>query len=917
MIKKILPTKRHFFWILVTVLLVISVLAEAPSYVNPKTALAYPDYPANSDKVLVAPYDTITTGAANWGCASGICSDTSTRDYITIGQKYRIRESGTVSRIRIYTVSTTGLAQFYVKIWRKDGATYDLVGASENLISSLSSGQYSTIDLASPIAGVQEGDYYGYQVILSTKGSFFYAKTSITGVTSYYHTNSAVATTDYNWEGSSEFLAGAVLPIEFYMQAPQVAFIGDSIIAGHPAHYSFLEATATTNIASTIESQFGVLTGYSYQNMGIGSQTTAQISARFAADIVALKPRAVVIEGGVNDIAGGVLKATFLANWTSMLDAAQAESSLDRIVVIKVLPWTNGTTTQMQTRDDWNASLTTLANNYSKAIVVDASSYVGQFRSGGDAGNLWDIQTAYNSDGVHYNTAGHGQIAQAIADIGFDSVAPVAFTPTSNPASWTSANSADISFSTTDAGSGVASYSIKLDSGAYTDSVSSPYTLNIAAVADGTHTVTVKAIDTAGNFREHTVSVYVDKSAPAGFTPVADPAATTNSDTISVSFSTSDAASDVANYKLKLDSGAYGSSITSPYTLDVSAVADGTHTVTIKATDNAGNIAEGVVSIYLDKTVAVLSGGSPSGTLDASTTSATLSVTTDSSSTCKYSTSAGTAYGVMTGSFTTSNGTSHTATVSGLADGNTYHYYVRCLDSAGNTNSSDYEISFSVDDSPAATPTPTSTPTSTPTTAATSTPTPTSTAEASSTPTATTSTTTNSTAATTRSTATPASTISASPSAAASPVASVSPTADTDSQFFDTQILMENGQKVIKTVKFKIVDADGKPISKLEVTIHSDPQTASTDEDGVVVYNNIPVGDHVLAFAYQGIGYEKSVAVADPAVNTGTYRAEIVVVKAAKDPLPLWAWIVYAFSACIIAILVYALFRLRRTRKLK
>ncbi|MFZ3015400.1 MAG: GDSL-type esterase/lipase family protein, partial [Minisyncoccia bacterium] len=368
---------------------------------------AYPIYNPNSDLVLVGPYDTATSGAANWG--------NSTQEFITIGQKYRIRQTGTISRIRIYTASTTHLTGFYFKVWRKDGTTYDLVGTSENIVSNLTSGNYTTVDLSSPISGVQEGDYYGYR-IESTLSSF-YAKTSVTGVTSYYITGT-VSSTDYDWESTppNSKLAGAVLPIELYMNAPQFAFIGDSIIAGHPSHYSFLESTVTTNIASTIEKQFGDLTSYTYQNMGIGSQKTASISARFTNDIINLHPRVAVLEGGVNDIAGGVTKSTFIANWASMLDRAQASDSITNILVIKILPWSNGTTAQMQTRDDWNTSLATLAAGYSKAIVVDASSYVGEFRAGGDADNLWDIQAAYNADGVHFNLSGHAQIAQAIAD---------------------------------------------------------------------------------------------------------------------------------------------------------------------------------------------------------------------------------------------------------------------------------------------------------------------------------------------------------------------------------------------------------------------------------------------------------------------------------------------------------------------
>jgi hypothetical protein len=92
----------------------------------------------------------------------------------------------------------------------------------------------------------------------------------------------------------------------------------------------------------------------------------------------------------------------------------------------------------------------------------------------------------------------------------------------------------------------------------------------------------------------------------------------------------------------------------------------------------------------------VLSGGTPSGTLSAGTTSTTLSVTTDESATCKYSTTAGTAFSSMTNTFTATGATSHSTTVSGLVNGNPYTYYVRCRDAALNANATDYAIAFSV-----------------------------------------------------------------------------------------------------------------------------------------------------------------------------------------------------------------------------
>jgi hypothetical protein len=50
----------------------------------------------------------------------------------------------------------------------------------------------------------------------------------------------------------------------------------------------------------------------------------------------------------------------------------------------------------------------------------------------------------------------------------------------------------------------------------------------------------------------------------------------------------------------------------------------------------------------------------------------------------------------MTQLFTTTGGTSHAVTVSGLTSGATYIYNVRCLDAVGNANTTDFPIAFSV-----------------------------------------------------------------------------------------------------------------------------------------------------------------------------------------------------------------------------
>ncbi len=85
----------------------------------------------------------------------------------------------------------------------------------------------------------------------------------------------------------------------------------------------------------------------------------------------------------------------------------------------------------------------------------------------------------------------------------------------------------------------------------------------------------------------------------------------------------------------------------------------------------------------------------PSGSVD--TTSATLRVTTDVNATCKYGEVAGVDYNSKVKTFSSTGGTEHSQTVSGLEQSAQKHYYVRCKNSiTGAVNSTDTAISFVV-----------------------------------------------------------------------------------------------------------------------------------------------------------------------------------------------------------------------------
>lgn len=76
-----------------------------------------------------------------------------------------------------------------------------------------------------------------------------------------------------------------------------------------------------------------------YINRGIAGQTTLQMLVRFRADVIALKPKVVLILAGINDIAGntGLMTLAMIEdNFASMAELAQANQI--QVIFASVLP---------------------------------------------------------------------------------------------------------------------------------------------------------------------------------------------------------------------------------------------------------------------------------------------------------------------------------------------------------------------------------------------------------------------------------------------------------------------------------------------------------------------------------------------------------------------------------------------------
>jgi len=158
---------------------------------------------------------------------------------------------------------------------------------------------------------------------------------------------------------------------------------------------------------SITEGWLNILPGFfadkPYINRGIGGQTTPQMLVRFRQDVIKLKPSAVVILAGINDIAGntGPSSIEMIAdNIFSMAELAKAHNI--KVVLCSVLPanhfpW-QPDIEPAQKVIDLNSILKTFAAENNIAYADYFSEMVNELNG---------LKEELGSDGVHPNEKGY------------------------------------------------------------------------------------------------------------------------------------------------------------------------------------------------------------------------------------------------------------------------------------------------------------------------------------------------------------------------------------------------------------------------------------------------------------------------------------------------------------------------------
>ena len=166
----------------------------------------------------------------------------------------------------------------------------------------------------------------------------------------------------------------------------RVVFMGDSITDGWGRRYGKF------------------FPGKPYVNRGISGQTTPQMLIRFRPDVIALKPKVVVILAGTNDIAGNTGPMTLEAiedNLMSMAELAKANNI--RVVLGSVMPVCDYIRPQTQQRPPEKiAALNAWMKEYA---AKNGFVYLDYYSAMLDDKQMFRQELTY--DGLHPNDAGY------------------------------------------------------------------------------------------------------------------------------------------------------------------------------------------------------------------------------------------------------------------------------------------------------------------------------------------------------------------------------------------------------------------------------------------------------------------------------------------------------------------------------
>jgi hypothetical protein len=263
-----------------------------------------------------------------------------------------------------------------------------------------------------------------------------------------------------------------------------------------------------------------------------------------------------------------------------------------------------------------------------------------------------------------------------------DTVKPTLTINSPSNNSHSNSGSVDVAWDADDLLSGVISIEYRLDGSDWIGTSDSHFIWS--DLADGAHTFLLRSTDNAGNVNTTLVTIFVDTVKPTIVVDSPDSGSYNNTGSVTIRWSAADDRSGIMTVERSLDGGDWAT-VTGETRYDWTGLSDGQHILSLRATDNAGNVNTAQVAFTVDTAKPTLAIGSPEDGSYNNTGSLIVSWTgADALSGIAY-------YDVSIDSGTSIRLTGTNHTFAGLSDG-PHLIKVTAADMSGNVEDAEIEI---------------------------------------------------------------------------------------------------------------------------------------------------------------------------------------------------------------------------------
>jgi len=190
----------------------------------------------------------------------------------------------------------------------------------------------------------------------------------------------------------------------------RIVAVGDSTTAGTPGFLSPIEAPPDGRGDETSQYAYWLIKAHpnwEVLNRGVNGERSDQIAARFARDVIDVRPKAVVIIAGVNDVYQGLAVEHVTAQLRAMYDRA-ARAGI-QVVAGTIIPYNSATPEQNATMRQINGWIRQRAEADPETAFVDTRAAVAAH---GQPDILVD-----SPDRLHPSAAGYRLMAEAIRPV--------------------------------------------------------------------------------------------------------------------------------------------------------------------------------------------------------------------------------------------------------------------------------------------------------------------------------------------------------------------------------------------------------------------------------------------------------------------------------------------------------------------